>query len=123
MASDPRAAAKKAITARESDDPELEDALSDGRYLSLALVKENNRHASDMRSKELGYFGHLIGGETTAPTVVALFVVVVGFLGAIGCWIAAGFSPEQSDFWSKQSERGIAFGSASLAFIFGKGSK
>lgn len=123
MVSDPRQAAKRAITVRETDDPELDGALSDGRSLSLELVKENNRHASDMRSKELGYFGQIIGGETTAPTVVALFVVAVGFLGGVGCWVAAGFNPEQGGFWSTQAERGFAVGSAALAFIFGKGSK
>lgn len=122
MASE-REAAKKAITGRESDDPELNVVLTGAHRLQIELVKETNRHNEVMRQKDLGAFGRLIGGEATAPFTVALIVVIFGVLAAVGCWIAAWQVPENAEFWAKQAERGIAVASASLAFIFGRGSR
>lgn len=73
-------------------------------------------------TKSLVFFGRLLGGEKTAPTVVAMFVVLIGFGVAIGALVAAGYDPAHADFWSKQAERGFGVGSAALAYIFGKGS-
>lgn len=123
MASDPRDIAKRSIVVKDDEDSELESAFSQGRDLSLEILKENNRHSADMLHKELGAFGRIIGGEATAPTVSALIVVGFGSVAAVGCWVAAAHLPDQAEFWAKQAERCLGLGSAALAFIFGKGSK
>jgi len=122
MASE-REDAKKAIIARERDDPELADVLTGGHRFQLELARETNRHQEAMRAKDLGSFGWLMGGENTAPFTVALVVVMFGIVAAIGCWVAAWNAPTSAEFWAKQAERGIAVSSAALAFIFGRGSK
>lgn len=122
MASE-REDAKRAIMERGEADPELDQLLSGAHRLQLDLAKETNRHNETMRAKELGVFGKLVGGETTAPFTVALLVVVLGFAGAAACWVAAWNAPTSAEFWAKQAERGIAVATAALAFIFGRGSK
>lgn len=120
MASD-REQAKGEIVRRDENDAELDNALGAASRLQLELNKENNRHEEAKRDKELGFFGRLIGGEKTAPVVVAMIVVLIGFGLAVGCLIMAGNQPSSAEFWAKQAERGIGVGSAALAYIFGKG--
>lgn len=121
MASD-RDQAKSDITRRDESDAELESTLGSANRLQLELNKEQNRHEEAKRDKDLGFFGKLIGGEKTAPIVVAMLVVMIGFSLAIGCLVMAGVQSDASEFWSKQAERGIGVGTAALAYIFGKGS-
>lgn len=121
MASE-RDQAKSDIVRRDSSDAELETTLGAANQYQLEITKEQNRHEEAKRDKELGFFGRMLGGEKTAPTVVAMFVVFIGFGVAIGALIAAGLNAAQADFWSKQSERGFGVGSAALAYIFGKSS-
>ncbi len=79
-------------------------------------------HDHKMRKLELGLVGKLLGGERNAPTHVAAVLGGIGGLSAIGCLIAAGqVEPAQSDFWAQQFERALAFATAAVAFIFGKG--
>lgn len=122
MASE-REVAKGAITERDDIDPELKEALSQASGFQLDVTKENNRHREHQRAQELGLIGKLIGGEQNAPGAVALFVVLVGYLSAIGCMVAAGIDHDQAAFWSQQVERGFGVGSAALAYLFGKGTK
>lgn len=121
MASD-RDNAKREIVARDGSDPELDSLIGSAHQLQLELAREANRHDEAKRKQDLGAFGKLLGGEKSAPTVVAMIVVIIGLGMAIGCLIMAGYQPEKAEFWSKQVERGIAIGSAALAYIFGKGS-
>jgi hypothetical protein len=118
-----RADAKGAIIQRDRDDPELDAVLSSAHQLQLHLAKETNRHDEAMRRAELGLFGRIIGGEATAPFVVAAIAVFAGFLAAGGSWFMAAWEPNQAEFWAKQAERGISVASAAIAFIFGRGSK
>ena len=119
-----RAAAKKAITEREENDPELGQTLTTAHQLQLELAKETNRHTEAKIASELGFFGRLIGGEKTAPVVIALIVVLIGFGIGIGCLIAAGnAAAEQVALYDKYTERGFAIGTAALANLFGKGSR
>jgi hypothetical protein len=115
--------AKGAIIQRDNDDPELDAVLSSAHHLQLHLIKETNRHSEAMRKTELGFFGRIIGGEATAPFVVATFVVFLGFLAAASSWFMAAWEPNQAEFWAKQAERGISVASAAVAFIFVRGSK
>lgn len=114
--------AKSDIVKRDADDPELTSALSAGNRFQLEINKEQNRHEEAKRDQELGFFGKWLGGEKTAPVVVAMFVVLIGFLVGIGCLIEAARQPSNAEFWSKQAERGFGLGAAALAYIFGKGS-
>jgi hypothetical protein len=115
--------AKSAIIHRDENDPELDDVISSAHQLQLHLFKERNRHNEAMQKIELGFFGRIIGGEATAPFVVATIVVFLGFLAAGASWFMAAWEPNQAEFWAKQAERGISVASAAVAFIFGRGSK
>ncbi|MBZ6382603.1 hypothetical protein [Sphingomonas sanguinis] len=121
MASD-RDEAKSHIIRRDARDAELDTTLGAANQYQLEITREQNRHEEAKRDKELGVFGKLLGGEKTAPVVVAMIVVLIGFFVAIGSLIVAICQPENAEFWSKQAERGFGVGSAALAYIFGKGS-
>lgn len=122
MASE-REKAKSAITVREQDDPELGAALHEGQNYQLEMIRENNRHSEAMRGHDLGFFGRILGGENTAPTVIAALVVLLGFATFVACLFAASQYSDQAEFWAKQGERGLGVGAAALAYLFGKGSK
>jgi hypothetical protein len=86
-------------------------------------VKEQNRHVEAKMRSDLGFLGRAFGGEKNAPTFVAMIAMLAGLLGAaVGTYMVAK-DPFASEFWGKYIERAIAFASASLAFIFGRGSK
>lgn len=121
MASE-RDEAKSEIVRRDDSDAELETTLRSASHYQLEITKEKNRHEEAKRDKDLGFFGRVLGGEKTAPSVIAMFVVFIGFAVAIGSLVAAGYQPDSSEFWSKQAERGLGVASAALAYIFGKGS-
>jgi hypothetical protein len=124
MASEPsRGTAKQAMHDREHSDPELDETLAAGTRLQLDLVKENNRHAEANASRELGFLGKAFGGEKSAPTFVALVAVIAGVVGyGTAMWLASQ-DAASAEFWGTQMERALAFASAALAFIFGRGSK
>lgn len=117
-----RESAKKSISSRETNDPEFDEAFRSAKDFQLDTLKENNRHAEATHSSNLGLFGRAFGGEASAPTYVALIAMLVGFVGAGFSLYMAAKVPADGEFWGKQVERLIAFGSASLAFIFGRGS-
>src|SRR6266849_1744748 len=106
MASE-RDKAKKAITNRTSEEPDLDETLSQAQDLQhqLAIDKEEHRHKETMRATELGWVGRIVGGEATASLTVAFIVVCVGLFSAFGCLGMAAYSPAAADFWAKQSER------------------
>lgn len=128
MASIDRKAAKDAIQTNKQDDPELSSAIADAHKFQLELAKENNRHAEKIRAQDLGWVGRLLGGEKTAPTVIALFVMIVCFIGAFFAWNKVPSNNsleavEATHFWGTQAERAISFAGAALAYIFGRGMK
>ncbi len=86
----------------------------------LEIAKESNAHAKAMYLAELGLFGRLIGGEKTAPVLIAGFAVAAGLLVVIFSAYMASQHPGSEEFWSKLLERGFAFAAAALAFIFGR---
>lgn len=106
----------------------MEEAINSASRFQLEVLKENNRHIEAKIRHDLGVFGRAFGGEKSAPTYVALVAMVSG-LAAVGVsFYMAAHAPEVNnaeyvDFWGKQIERSIAFASAALAFIFGRGSK
>ncbi len=118
-----RESAKKSISARQSNDPQMEDALNSASKFQLEIVKEQNRHLEAQRMSDLGFFGRALGGEKNAPTFVALIAMLAGLLGAAVATYMAAKDPSASEFWGKYIERAIAFASASLTFIFGRGSR
>lgn len=117
-----RESAKKSISSKETNDPELDEALRAAKDFQLGILKENNRHVEETHKTDLGWFGRAFGGETSAPTYVALIAMVVGFAAAGFSLYMAAKVPADGEFWGKQSERMIALASAALAFIFGRGS-
>jgi hypothetical protein len=125
MASE-REQAKKAITNRTSDEPELDLALSQAQSLQhklqheLAVKTEEHRHKEHMRKTELGLVGLIFGGESSASLTIAAVVAVISIIAAVGCLIMAWQNPAANDFWGKQFERSTAVAMSALAFIFGK---
>ena len=61
-----RESAKKSISARQSNDPEMEDALDSASKFQLEIVKEQHRHLESQRMSDLGFFGRFLGGEKRA---------------------------------------------------------
>src|SRR5215831_415638 len=106
MASE-RDKAKKAITDRKSDEPELDDALAQAALLrhQLAISQEKHRHDEVMQAAELGSLGRFLGGEVSASLTIAFMVVCAGLVGLIGSLVMAGASPPAAEFWAKQAER------------------
>jgi hypothetical protein len=117
-----RESAKKSISSKETNDPELDEALRAAKDFQLDILKENNRHVEETHKANLGWFGRAFGGDASAPTYVALIAMMVGIVGAGLSLYMAAKAPGDGEFWGKQFERLIAFASAALAFIFGRGS-
>lgn len=111
-----RAAAKSAIIKRERGDTDLEDVLSNAHQYQLGLIREQNRHAEEMR----GFFGRIFGNGDNVSLYIAFLGMIVSILIAVGCYIAAFRDVNQVDFWGKAAERAFAFAGTCLAFIFGK---
>lgn len=118
-----RKAAKEAITDKGQNDPELDQTLKEAHNFQLELLKENNFHARQMNQANLGFIGKILGDGKNTQMFIAMLAVGAGVVLFIGCLFCAYKSPENSDFWSKQGERALAFAAAALAYIFGAGSK
>lgn len=118
-----RESAKASITERENEDPELDVTFSNASKSALAFQKEENRHAHAMKKTQLGKIGEWIGDDINATISAALFVIIVGFVAAIGCWIAAAAVPTNAEFWGDQAGRALTVGSAAVAYLFGRGGK
>ena len=118
-----RQSAKKSInSSRERSDPELDDVLNSASKFQLEIVRENNRHTEAKISSDLGFFGKYLGGEQNSPTFIASIAMLAGFITAAFSLYMAAHDTSAVDFWGKQVERAMAFSSAALAFIFGRGS-
>ena len=104
-----RESAKKSISSKSTDDPELEDALRTAKDFQLNILKENNRHLEATHKNDLGIFGRALGGEDAAPTHVALVAMILGLIAVAYCYYAASSIPGEAEFWGKQTERAIAF--------------
>jgi hypothetical protein len=119
MVSD-RQSAKKAVVARDKDDPELDATLSAAHAYQLSITREANRHKEEMR----GWFAKVFGPRDSAVTFIAFLAMVFGVLLTIGCLFAAAYAVTSNvAFWGQWAERAIAFSTSALAFIFGKGIK
>lgn len=113
--------AKKAIVARDNEDPELQAALSSAHRFQLELAKETHRHTEVMR----GFFGRMLGPNDSAPTMVAFVGMMFGIIVAIACLVAAaeGDGGGYMEFWERWAERAFGFSISCVAFIFGNGLK
>ncbi|KRB61384.1 hypothetical protein ASE04_21190 [Rhizobium sp. Root708] len=118
-----RKAAKESIQAKSGDDAEFDEAQVGAHDFQLKIAQENNRHAETMGRQDLGFLGRALGGEKTAPTYIAFFVMVAGLAGTFYCWSQAGATGDATGFWSSQAERALAFSASALAYIFGRGNK
>lgn len=118
-----RTDAKNAMSDREDTDPEMDAKIAEGAKFQLDMIKENHRHAEATHKTDLGFLGKAFGGEKSAPTFVAMLAMIVGLVGAGAALGMAASNPETTEFWGTQVERAVAFASAALAFIFGRGSK
>ena len=115
MASD-REKAKRSITQRKTQEPELDEAISQAHSLAAALdlKTEDHRHEEAM----LGKIGRILGSDSS--TSVAFIAVCAGIVGTLFCYGCALHAPATAEFWGKQAERSIAFTVAALSFIFGR---
>jgi hypothetical protein len=119
MASE-RQSAKSSITARKTDEPELDATIHSAQSLAheLNIKIEENRHQETMHRASLGAIGRFLGSE--APTSVAFIAVCAGLVSFLACLGFAFYNSTNSDFWGKQAERSLAFTMSALSFIFGK---
>lgn len=120
-----RQKAKGSIVSKKANDPDLDETLSSAENLQLQSKRAEYHHKEEMKSKDLGWLGSIFGGEKSAPTYIALLAMILGVFGAALCWYQASLIEDITvrEFWATQSERAIAFSSAALAFIFGRGTK
>lgn len=118
--------AKEAITDQLENDPELSETFRSAHALQLDLEKEKHRHVETTQKSELGMIGRLLGGERVAPTFIAGLAVILGLIAyGISLWCASHQSESKDllTFWTQSADRSLAFAAASLAYIFGRGSK
>ncbi|MEZ5764896.1 MAG: hypothetical protein R3D69_11995 [Xanthobacteraceae bacterium] len=100
--------------------PDTTPAKADAET-KLALQAADHAHAEKTQAAELGWLGKCLGGEKSAPTSIAFIAVIIGSIIAfISLCLAAG--NKDPDFLTA-FERALAFVSASLAFIFGRGTR
>jgi hypothetical protein len=118
-----RDAAKKAASNQEEDDPEFDAALRAAKDHQLAIKKEDNRHTETINQQNMGKLGSWVGDGKSVPTVAALSTIVLGFLTAIGLFVAMFCDPGNGGLYSSNAERAIGVAAAALAYLFGKGSK
>lgn len=124
MASE-RDAAKSEAAEPESSDPELGKAIVDAQDLANSLhhARENNRHKETLARIELGWLGGFLGGEKTAPTVIALIAALIGFGISFTCLVLAAKQADRAAFWSEWSSRALTVSTTALGFVFGRGLK
>jgi len=115
--------AKQSASNPEPTDPELGEALSRANKFHVELIRETNRHKEKMASGERGWLGWLVGGPSNAPTLIAFLAASAGLAIAVWCLNQAAVPGADSDFWSKQAERGFAFSATAIGFIFGRSLK
>ncbi|MGL4488869.1 MAG: hypothetical protein ACRCU5_05430 [Rhizobiaceae bacterium] len=113
--------AKKAVTKKEDNDPELGVALENAAKHQLDLQREENRHKEAVNSQNLGSIGSYFGDGKHTPIITALAVIGLSFVVAIGLYVAAYNQPDQSAIWTANAERAISIALAALAYVFGKG--
>lgn len=118
-----RTQAKKAVVTRDQADPELSEAISEGKSLQIALKREENSHAVKMRDRDLGQLGKYIGDGTHLPTFVAAGVVVIAFLLGFLCLLIAWQAPTSAAFWGARFDQLVGLAGAAMAYIFGAASK
>lgn len=118
-----RNAAKAAIQDSNSNDLDLSGTLGDAHQFKIELVKEENRHRESQTKSELGWFGRALGGEATAPIVIAALAALLGFIFAFVCLVLAAFDVKNGSFYSDWSTRAFAITTTAIGFIFGKKSK
>lgn len=74
-----------------------------------------------MRQMQLGTIGGFVGDHTTAPTSVAVVVVVCGFLVIVAAMAAEYSSPGDTSFWKYALGGAITLVGSSLGYVFGRG--
>lgn len=122
MASE-REQAKRSASDPEPSDPDLGEALGAANQFNIELIRETNRHREQMSHGERGWLGWLVGGPTSAPTIIAFIIASAGLLIAIWCLKQAATQVTEAEFWAKQAERGFALAGTAVGFIFGRSLK
>lgn len=122
MASE-REQAKQSASDPEPNDPDLGETLGAANRFNIELIRETNRHREQMAHGERGWLGWLVGGPTSAPTIIAFLAASAGLLIAVWCLSNAAAQGADAEFWSKQAERGFAFAGTAVGFIFGRSLK
>ncbi len=106
--------ARKGITVRDQDDPELETTVSDAHKYQLALARETNRHNLDIHKADLGLLGVIFGGVNNAPGAVAGGLAVLGFVSAIGFWLVDPIALAEA------AKILLGFSGTALGYFFGR---
>lgn len=103
--------------------PPSEVSNSPDTATRLALLAADHAHAETMQKGELGWLGKCLGGEKSAPTSIAFVAICIGSLIAVSSLIGAIVNINPDFNFMSTFERSIAFVSACLAFVFGRGTR
>lgn len=120
-----RGAVKSHAITTDNNGSDLGSAFEAAEEFSESIhhTRENNRHKEELTRIELGWLGRFLGGEKTAPTVIALIAALIGFGISVTCLILAATQPDRSAFWAEWSSRALAVSTLALGYVFGRGLK
>ena len=117
-----REKAKQAIGTTDQNDSEFSSKLKEGHKAQVELEKIKNQHEIARIKTERGLIGYLFGSWQNVPMFIALLSVIFGgfaFYKFMGNALAVN---ADKVFWSESAKIALAFASAALGFIFGRGS-
>lgn len=86
------------------------------------MSEAEQKHCRDMREKDLGRIGRLLGNERSAPTSLAFLTACIGFFIIFGGSILEACCPQEASIWGKLIDGGLTLLSSSIAYVFGRSS-
>jgi hypothetical protein len=89
----------------------------------LEAVIAGHQHAQNMRDKELGFVGRIIGGEKNAPTTVAAIAFILSMLAFIAAQLVAAYGVVQEPrvvAFLGAADKCLAIATLALGYICGK---
>ncbi|SDE07239.1 hypothetical protein SAMN04487996_103268 [Dyadobacter soli] len=113
--------AKKGILKKDQTGTRFTDIQLAAHQAELEMTREQNRHAKEMRTTELGFLGKFFGDGRNTQTFVALIAVFSGVSIFATCLFAAYCKPVEAHFWSESGSKSLAFAGTALGYLFGRG--
>lgn len=96
--------------------------LSEAHKVQSELTKIKNKHELDIMKAKRGWIGCLFGSWNNVPMFIALIAVLFGVLTFYQFMHAAMEQNADKEFWVNSAKISLAFASAAMGYIFGRGS-